>query len=52
MDLFKPFLVIPESSMALNLDGWITLPMFIWSVILLALSILPLILLSARRAKG
>jgi len=52
LDLLGPMLILPGDSLAQNLAGWLSLPLAIWSVLLLILALLPVVLLSAGRAKG
>ncbi|NCA98483.1 MAG: hypothetical protein EOM08_07480 [Clostridia bacterium] len=51
-DLLGPMLIVPSGSLAQNLAGWLSLPMLIWSVLLVILALLPQILLSQGRTKG
>lgn len=51
-DLFAPILIVPEQSKIFALQDWLSMPIWLWSGIILAVALLPIILLAKGRAKG
>ncbi len=51
-DLLAPLLIVPEQSPIFALQDWLSLPIWLWSGVVLAGALLPVILLAKGRAKG
>ncbi|MDD2534246.1 MAG: hypothetical protein PHC86_06060 [Eubacteriales bacterium] len=51
-ELLKPILIIPDQSLIFKLEDYLGLPILVWSVLVLILTLMPLIFLAKGRAKG